>query len=121
MQRLLAALLLCVTGFMPVGAWVNASYALKLPACCRVQGKHQCVMQRAAEGGASFRSIADKCPFAASIGAPAVTASISPVPVITLFSHNLASQWIGRAEAKGFFHVAFDRSDPKRGPPSILS
>lgn len=94
-----------------------------LPACCRRNGKHHCIMYRMmmGEDSSPYHVVTEKCPYSPFAGvalmlphafvshsAPAVDGSpTGPAAVIR--------------EAEAGYRIALDRARHKRGPPRILA
>lgn len=120
MQRLLAILLLSVTGFLPVSsALTSASAAQNLPACCRLRGKHHCAAAHSG-GKPDLRSKADQCPFVPAVSSVVVSILAFSSPGFVL-GHVPVGHGVAAAQARTLLHFAFDRSGHKRGPPVFLA
>jgi hypothetical protein len=92
-----------------------------LPACCRRDGKHHCMMRMSgtAESGVLLKAVQERCPYfpknAPSMGgnccAPPPSISVtSPV-----FSHPAA-----KPQTEARYRVSLLRGWQKRGPPSLV-
>lgn len=123
MQRLLAALVLSIIGFLPIApAFGNVNGTATLPACCRAQGKHKCVMaspQQAVQIG--IRSQCDQCPFAPGVTSTPIASSVFLPASSQVFFAGLLSQLVAQAQTEARYRISFARSRQKRGPPSFLS
>jgi hypothetical protein len=120
MRRLIAFLLLAVLGSAisaPLFAYSSAK-ANDLPACCRKNGKHHCMMTAA--GGlssqASVSAVPEKCPCFPKDSSPAVD-TVSLLPNSTAFYAGALSHPACFAQVEAHYRISFDRSRQKRGPP----
>lgn len=90
-----------------------------LPACCRRNGKHHCMMYMAWSQDRAFRTIREKCPYSIAPPAVLVVRSFAPSTAASVFAgitrHPAA---IPQVEAQ--LRVSFDRARQKRGPPSQI-
>lgn len=124
MRRLLAsALVLAFFSPLIAPAFTASARDAGLPACCRRNGKHHCMMYRMAMGlePSPYRTVADKCPYSPfahlSIlifhGYPA-----DQTPVAAAHRIVLAAR-VPQAEAG--YRISFFRSRQKRGPPRLAA
>jgi hypothetical protein len=123
-QRVLALVLLSVIGFPSIAPAFAAGAESQLPACCRANGKHKCLMHRAAaehDTGQAVASLSDRCPY---LAAPASTAAIHPQSIesgrtdcCAVFTREAKLPAESEARSGSIFH----RTHPKRGPPALLS
>jgi len=120
MRRLLAAVLV-VAFFSPLIAPVFTASINEadLPACCRRNGMHHCMMYRMAMGLAPwpYRTVQDKCPYSPF-------AHLSILLFHGYFSHERPFAAAHSAvlaarirEAEAGYRISFSRSRQKRGPP----
>jgi hypothetical protein len=102
---------------------MGAAAETMLPACCRRDGKHQCMgnmAAMAADGQKRFQAPREVCPYqerglvVAHHEVLAIAVSIDTV-MVGLHEPARAAQ----AECKR--RISFDRSRQKRGPPVVLS
>jgi len=104
---------------------MGASAETMLPACCRREGKHHCMMGNmvatsVADGQKNFRASREICPYqqralvVAHHELSAVAASVDTAPIRL---HRPATP----AQAECLRRISFDRSRQKRGPPTLLS
>ena len=124
-RRLISIALLLVFSFplfSPVLALAASSDA-NLPACCRRNGAHHCVMklqQTESSGpGISLSAIPQRCP-----AYPAVITSVQhrdlSLYAASLIFAEIVSHPSVRTQTQARARVALDRSSQKRGPPSDL-
>jgi hypothetical protein len=123
MRRSIALSLTMLFSWMLIAPLFASDAEANLPACCRRNGKHHCMM-RAMErlGGtkAGFSSIAEKCPCLpestgavhSPVGAPKVGEQLFAEAV---FYPAYAPQTEARSR------ISFLSSHQKRGPPSPLA
>lgn len=120
MRRFGAALLIAVLCFALVGPDIFAGSAdRKLPACCRINGKHHCALAKA-EGGSSGPAFQPgRCPM---FGGEQAMAPL-PTGAVTKLSAGIfgppLSHPTPHPQTSALGRVAFDRSGHKRGPPSL--
>lgn len=124
-MRLLAILLLIVMG-LPMASpllALTASADDHLPACCRRNGRHRCMMAMGGSHDASaetqMRAKAEKCPMypQASVAVPHDVAT--PPAQHALFA-SIVSHPAGVAQTESKWRVSRYRSRQKRGPPASL-
>jgi hypothetical protein len=125
-RRLLAILLLSVINFPLIAPAMSAQTGPELPPCCRMAGKHKCVLERAAHhrtrtAGVSVSSIRDRCPFTPAASAVRLglhafalngTGAVFGVAPLIFAAPNYT-------QPDAF--TAFDRAHGKRGPPQFLA
>ena len=120
-RRLLSIVLLVIFSFpliSPVLALAGGSDA-NLPACCRRNGAHHCMLMRNAESNGSAVSLSAIPP-----RCPAFPAAVTPVKHGDLSFHaaslifaEIVSHPSVRNQTEARARVALDRSRQKRGPP----
>jgi len=122
MRRLLASALL-LAFFSPLIAPVFTASIneTELPACCRRNGKHHCMMYRMAMGLAPwpYRTVQEKCPYAPF-------AHLSILLFHGYFNHERPAAGTHSAvlaarvrQAEAGYRISFFRSRQKRGPPLL--
>ena len=120
MRRIWAALLVAVFSFALLGPDIFAGLGdRKLPACCRINGKHHCALAKTERGssGPAFQTGTCSLFTADQALPPLPTAAILKFsaaivgPVLSHPSPHPQNAALGRP--------AFDRSGQKRGPPSL--
>lgn len=95
-----------------------------LPACCRKNGKHHCMMMqmmmRNAGSGTALSAPFQPCPlFPRSVALNLPFQHLFAPPVRSAFVAKFLSSPIMAAQTETRFHVSFDRARSKRGPPSL--
>jgi hypothetical protein len=122
MRRALAMVLL--VGFsLPLIAPLFASgfSEASLPACCRRNGKHHCMMAATMMGEASSRerTVAEKCPYSPFAG----LALMLPHAYAAAHRPGTTAGYAGPAaivrDALAGYRISADRTRQKRGPPSL--
>jgi hypothetical protein len=120
MRRALAILLEILFGWiLLVPAFVIPSNS-GVPACCRKDGKHHCMMP-AAEPDVSKSAIASitaKCPYFPQ-ATVATQAHPAPPSIKQAIFAGLIQHPAGSPQTEAGYRVSCDRSRQKRGPPSI--
>jgi hypothetical protein len=122
MRRLLALVLLAVFNLpLAVPIAFASDPDSRLPACCRRNGKHHCVMMMQSQPGTSGPALqAGTCPwFRGGHAIPANprfgTFSRSQAVVSMVVSHRAP-----RPRAEGPYRISFSRDGQKRGPPAVV-
>ena len=127
-RRLLAILLLAVFA-LPLCAPLFAAGGIPdsaLPACCRRNGKHHCMMSLAArqmllQHPRQFRTPEQRCPFCPrAVLVLAHGQPFTPSPAQTV-SVPVITHPAGRAQTLCRLRIARERTRHKRGPPSSSS
>jgi hypothetical protein len=126
-RRLFSILLLVVFG-LPVASplfALSTTEAVRLPACCRRNGKHHCTAPTADRGnltprGTQLSAPAGKCPYCP----PAV--SLTPnqllaLPIEDAVFASLVSHPFGVAQTESKRRISRDRARQERGPPVLSS
>jgi hypothetical protein len=122
MRRLLASALV-LAFFSPLIAPVFTASVIEvdLPACCRRNGKHHCVMYRMAMGWAPwpYRTVQDKCPYSpfAHLSVLLFHGYFSPERTASAAHSAVLAARVPQAEAG--YRISFSRSRQKRGPPDV--
>lgn len=123
MRRALAVLLLLVFSFPLIAPALTATPDdSSLPACCRRNGKHHCMMSGMMMGDTSSSfTVSEKCPYSPFAGVslmlPHVFASGSRSANA---SHAPGPSAIVR-DAEAGYRISFHRARQKRGPPARLT
>jgi hypothetical protein len=123
MRRVLAILLLAVFSLPLVApAFASAPDESTLPACCRRNGEHHCVMPGMVTANVPprYRSVSAKCPVAPFAGIALMlphvfAAHTAPASVIPAASPAALVR-----EAEAGYRISFERARQKRGPPALL-
>jgi hypothetical protein len=126
MRRILAiSLLLLFT--LPMAAplfALGSSPDANLPACCRRNGKHHCMMSmemmQAMLSGTQLRAIPMKCPLYPKAITPAQHHELSS-NAASLIAAGLISHPALHLQTEARARVARDCARQKRGPPALLS
>ena len=124
--RISAMILLALFFSMNVLPLLSAqgSDETSLPACCRKNGKHHCMMSMSertqlAQRDPQFTAPIEKCPY-------------SPASPVSLHGHGfrptlgalafaeIVSHPVQRPQTEARRRISFDRSRQKRGPPSVV-
>jgi hypothetical protein len=118
MRRALAIFLM--VGFsLPLIAplFVSAAAASSLPACCRRDGKHHCMMD---QGPSRTRSVTEKCPWVPFAGTALMTPHAMAAAHNAFASAGLTGPAAMVGDALAGYRISADRTRCKRGPPSLL-
>ena len=123
MRRFFAVLLLAIFGsFLSAPLLALSSDAeSNLPACCRRDGKHHCMMHAGKSVFSSEKTLwrnDEKCPsFPRAI--PGVRCQLHALPASARSYAALVSDPACNVRTEAFYKVSFDRARHKRGPPVI--
>ena len=119
-QSALAFLLILISG-LPALLPLYSSSESSLPACCRRDGKHRCVMALKAmagplESGRSFRNGSPDCPYRSH---PSQLSGAHGAPLVSSTSIRSSSTGIVRCDHR-LVPLSFSGAHtPSRGPPAI--
>jgi hypothetical protein len=122
MRRSIALALMMLFGWTLVAPLLAADAGANLPACCRKNGKHHCIMNVMGQPGAKQSgptTVAAKCPFCPLNACTAHSPTYKPVaaqafPTRTIFHPARAPLTENSSQS------SFLRGHPKRGPPTPL-
>jgi hypothetical protein len=121
MRRWFASVLLLLTALLPLQPLLASAQAdANLPACCRRNGAHHCMMLQAmkmADSGTQSFVRPSPCPFWKLAVNPAVIAAAGTAP--TLPSRSAIAEDVVAA-VPSFLFVRLARSRPARAPPVVL-
>lgn len=127
MRKLISILLLAVFGLpfvLPMLA-VGQDAEAGLPACCRRNGKHHCMMSMNERGelvvshDPQFKAPVEKCPYCPSSVAPAQPHPLAQPPLEAAIFGAIVSHPTGFAQIEAELRISRDRSNGKRGPPTL--
>jgi hypothetical protein len=120
MRRTLAISLVLLFAWTCAGPLFAVSAESTLPACCRANGKHHCMMSAAllTHTGPRASVITDKCPHCPKALAAAHNQSSSTRPAQLVFAEVIAHS-AAHAQTEARYRIAFSRSGQKRGPPPV--
>jgi hypothetical protein len=94
---------------------------VSLPACCRRDGKHHCMMAGMMMGQVPSRdrTVAERCPYTPFSGlALMLPHAFAPRGVPVVVGNAVTSAAIVR-DAEAGYRISADRTRQKRGPPSL--
>jgi hypothetical protein len=122
MRRALAIFLLVGFSFPLIAPlFASGPSESSLPACCRRDGKHHCMMasMMMGAGPSSNETVSEKCPYAPFAGvALMLPHAFAPRGVSVLLGHAVTSAAVVR-DAEAGYRISADRTRQKRGPPSL--
>lgn len=122
MRRAFAVLLVLAFSLPLIAPALASSFAeASLPACCRRNGKHHCMMpgMMTVSVPSKYHAVSEKCPYSPSAGTALM------LPHALAMDHNPASgaAQAGPAElvreAEAGYRISFHRARQKRGPPQL--
>ncbi len=121
MRRLLAITLifLFVEPFV-VPLFGERAVEATLPACCRRNGKHHCMMFMTWSRARKVTAVGEKCPYDVAPPAVMVLPHFTPSVPASIFAgiHRHPSV-VAQTEAQ--WRISFDRTRQKRGPPAQVA
>jgi hypothetical protein len=124
LRRLIAISLLATLGlpFVPPLLALTARSESNLPACCRRNGKHHCMMGMADRslrtgGDPQFTAPAEKCPYSPAAVIATHGNTFAPPLAQALFAALVAHPAIA-AQTESKLRISLSRSRQKRGPPT---
>ena len=125
-RRSLSILLLVLFGLPFVSSLFAAGSATDtgVPACCRRNGTHHCLMSmtersQISRQGDGFAAIPERCPYCPGV-VTATHADWLTAPTGEAIFAGLVSHPASEAQTESKRRVSRDRSRQKRGPPSTL-
>lgn len=128
LRRLISILLLAVVGLPFLAPLIAYGQEVKetVPACCRRNGKHHCLMSMGERSQlqpqqSAFHAPYEKCPYHSGVLVPTRPTSLYPPSVAASIYAGLVSHPTGVAQTNSLRRIARDRSRLKRGPPSRLT
>jgi hypothetical protein len=123
MRRALGVLLLVVFSLPLIApVFTSAPDESALPACCRRDGKHHCMMAgMMANVPSSYRTVSEKCPFAPFGGFALMLPHAFAVHAAPRSVAHTAGTTAPVRDAEAGYRISFHRARQKRGPPSLLS
>jgi hypothetical protein len=126
LRRLIAILLLAVFGLPVVSPLFAATQGADagLPACCRRNGKHHCMMKmeersKLIQQGVWICPPADKCPYYPGV-VPAEHSDLLPTEASGAVPAPITSAPARIVQTESKRRISHDRSRQKRGPPASL-
>jgi hypothetical protein len=104
---------------------IGQSVEANIPACCRRNGKHQCVMNKErrldlTQRGVKAESVPEKCPCWPGV-APISHPHWMSAPTSSSLHASLVSHPNCVAQTESKQRISRDRSRQKRGPPALFS
>lgn len=127
LRKLLAITLLVLLGqpfVQPLLAW-NATSEANLPACCRRNGRHHCMMSMAerrqlASRDLQFEAPSERCPYRQAIAGPVLHGRSLLPPVGQAIFVGLSSHPAVAVQTESKLRISRNRSRRKRGPPNTF-
>ena len=119
MRRTIALSLVLIFGWLLTAPLFVPDAEAGLPACCRRNGKHHCMMQSMHPPGgksAGFASVAEKCPCMPDCTGAVHAAKDMPEAGQQFYAEVVFHPAYAR-QTEAFFRVSLLRSHQKRGPP----
>ena len=123
MRRAITHSLLLIFSWMLFAPFIAGNADANLPACCRRNGKHHCMMrgmERLGGKGTGLASVSERCPRLPG-GTGAIQSAKFMPEAVRQFHSTVVCQPVSVARSTVSFGASFLRSHPKRGPPSPLA
>ncbi len=128
MRKLIAMALLALLG-LPFAApllAMSAEHAERLPACCRKDGKHHCMMSmdelaRAMGDAPHMSAPVEHCPYAPTAAMVMPVSVVAPPSAAAAIYAGVVAHPAVVAQTACMRRVAETRSRQKRGPPAMFS
>jgi hypothetical protein len=102
---------------------LTASSEMNLPACCRRNGAHHCMMKaqptESSSAGINLSAIPQRCPAYPAAVTPVRHGNLS-VHAASLIFAEIVSHPAIKIQTEALARVALDRARQKRGPPTEL-
>lgn len=123
MRRALAIFLMVGFSLPLIAPLFASAYAeSSLPACCRRDGKHHCMMAEAmGQAPSRDRTVTEKCPYAPFAGVALMIPHAMAAAYHRVATAGPAGQAAIVGDALAGYRISADRTRLKRGPPSFLS
>jgi hypothetical protein len=129
MRRVPAILLVVLFSYSLMAPALLVDDESNLPACCRRDGKHHCGMmaqdmagtEPAPSSGPAADALRAKCPFFPNGGATLPHSGTALLAAAQTSGISIAIRTSTPARSEAGYRLSFDRSHPKRGPPTLLS
>jgi hypothetical protein len=131
MRRLLSIWLFAVIVLPLIAPLLSNGAAAEsnLPACCRRNGKHHCMMSMAEaavalsaqDGEHRFQAPPETCPYQQRAMTSSAHHEISAIRIAPSTATLGLQDPTALAQVECLRRISFDRSRQKRGPPSLLS
>jgi hypothetical protein len=121
MRRSVAILLALVFSWILILPAFAGSAESNLPACCRKDGKHHCMMhpESSSASAAAFVAVGKKCPYFPNSTAAAHVETFTPALNQAVFAGTVWRPTVSPQTEAGY-RASHLRSKQKRGPPSFL-
>lgn len=122
MRRGIAVVLMVIFGWLMALPAFAASTDLTVPACCRRNGQHHCMMHSQAMGdaGPATATVVPVCRYWHRSDAVATQARFCGPGVYQAVFAGLAQHPAVSPQTQAAYRVSHDRSRQKRGPPALL-
>jgi hypothetical protein len=123
MRRAIAISLMMLFSWTLIAPLFAADAGANLPACCRRNGKHHCMMSRMRQQTANrkgFAAVSEKCPCRPASACAAHSPTYKP-EAAGAFHAEAAFHPARAPRTEVYSQISFLRSHPKRGPPTPLA
>jgi len=123
MRRAISLSLMMLFSWMLIAPLLAPDAEASLPACCRRNGKHHCMMHgmvRLKAKGSGLASVSEKCPCLPDSTGVIHSAKFLPETARQFYTA-VVDQTTSAPETPVSFRITSLRSHQKRGPPSLLA
>ena len=123
MRRVLSLSLMMMFSWMLIAPLLAPDADANLPACCRRNGKHHCMMSRMGRLSGNqkgFTAVSEKCPCGPAVPCAVHSATLKPEARARFYAEALPSP-IRAALTEARPRLSFLRSHQRRGPPTPLA
>jgi hypothetical protein len=123
MRRVIALSLMMLFSWTLIAPFFAPNADANLPACCRKNGKHHCMMRMMERRGGlqkGFTSVSEKCP-CFPVSTCAIYSPIFKPEAEGQFSADVVRHPAIAPQSEVFYRISFLRSHQKRGPPIPLA
>jgi hypothetical protein len=126
LSRLISILLLVVFGLPIVSPLfaLSTTEAMRLPACCRRDGKHHCTApvadSNSIERAPQLSAPAGKCPYCPAAVSATQNERLA-LPIADAMFASLVGHPSAMAQTESIRRISRDRARQKRGPPALPS
>jgi hypothetical protein len=116
MRRVIALSLMMLFSCTLIAPLFASGADAYVPACCRRNGKHHCMMERRSGQEKGITSVSEKCPYC-PVGTCAEYFQIFKPESGDLFSAGVVRHLSIAPQTEALYCISPFRSHPKRGPP----
>jgi hypothetical protein len=120
MRRTIALALAVFFGWTLIAPALSSDADASLPACCRRNGKHHCMMRGMELEQRGFTTVAAKCPCTPAIACTFHSPTYKPEAAVAFYAKRVF-QLAGTPQTEIRSQITSLRSHQKRGPPAPVA